>query len=739
MRALVKQEAGPGLVMTEVPEPEIGINDVLIRVDRTGICGTDLHIEEWNEWAQQAVPIPLVIGHEFVGEIVEIGSNVKDYGSGDLVSGEGHVVCGRCRNCMAGRRHLCADARGIGVNRPGAFAELIALPVTNVWHHDASIDRDVAAIFDPFGNAVHSALQFPVLGEDVLITGAGPIGLMAAAVVRHAGARYVVITDVNPYRLELARKMGVTVALDVRDGSLAETQEALGMKEGFDVGLEMSGNPAALRDMVENLSHGASIAMLGSARGAVRDRLEHRDLRPAHDPRRLRPGDVRDLVHDDGDAAERPRHRTGDHAPLPRGSVRGSVRGDPHRGDGQGAPALDGRAVTTETVRPALAAELEEIRDAGLEKPERVLTSPQRARVRVRGREGDVLNLCANNYLGLADHPEVIAAAHTAMEEWGFGLASVRFICGTQELHKDLEDALSAFLGMEDTILYGSCFDANGGLFEVLLGEDDAVISDELNHASIIDGVRLSKAKRFRYRNNDMDDLETQLKEAAGARRRLIATDGVFSMDGYLADLSAICDLAERHDAMVMVDDSHAVGFMGPGGRGTPEHHGVMDRVDILTGTMGKALGGASGGYLSGPREVVELLRQRSRPYLFSNTIAPAVVGGSLKAIELLTASTELRDRLEEHTRFFRAEMEAAGLDVLPGEHPIVPVMLGDAALAGRMAEAMLEKGVYVIGFSYPVVPKGKARIRAQVSAAHTREDLSLAVEAFAASKEELT
>jgi threonine 3-dehydrogenase len=263
MRALVKQEAGPGLVMTEVPEPEIGINDVLIRVDRTGICGTDLHIEEWNDWAQQAVPVPLVIGHEFVGEIIDVGSNVKDYGPGDLVSGEGHVVCGRCRNCMAGRRHLCADATGIGVNRPGAFAELIALPVTNVWHHDVSIDRDVAAIFDPFGNAVHSALQFPVLGEDVLITGAGPIGLMAAAVARHAGARYVVITDVNPYRLELARKMGVTVALDVREGSLAETQGSLGMKEGFDVGLEMSGNPAALRDMVENLSHGASIALLG--------------------------------------------------------------------------------------------------------------------------------------------------------------------------------------------------------------------------------------------------------------------------------------------------------------------------------------------------------------------------------------------------------------------------------------------------------------------------------------------
>jgi glycine C-acetyltransferase len=397
-----------------------------------------------------------------------------------------------------------------------------------------------------------------------------------------------------------------------------------------------------------------------------------------------------------------------------------------------------GERVTSASIRPALAAELEEIRASGLEKPERVLTSPQGAHVGVRGREGEVLNLCANNYLGLADHPEVIAAAHAATEQWGFGLASVRFICGTQAIHKDLEDALSAFLGTEDTILFSSCFDANGGLFEVLLGAEDAVISDELNHASIIDGVRLSKAQRFRYANNDMDDLERQLKEASGARRRLIATDGVFSMDGYLADLPAICDLAERHDALVVVDDSHAVGFMGRGGRGTHEHHGVMDRVDILTGTLGKAMGGASGGYVSGPREVVALLRQRARPYLFSNTIAPAVVGGSLKAIELLTASTELRDRLEENTRFFRDEMTAAGLNVLPGEHPIVPVMIGDAALAGRMAESMLEKGVYVVGFSYPVVPKGKARIRAQVSAAHTKDDLAFAVKAFAETNAEL-
>jgi glycine C-acetyltransferase len=394
--------------------------------------------------------------------------------------------------------------------------------------------------------------------------------------------------------------------------------------------------------------------------------------------------------------------------------------------------------VTTRTVEPALERELDDIRDAGLEKPERVLTTPQGARVGVRGGDRDVLNLCANNYLGLADHPDVIAAAHAALDEWGFGLASVRFICGTQELHKRLEDALTRFLGTEDTILYSSCFDANGGLFEVVLTDEDAVISDELNHASIIDGIRLSKARRLRYRNNDMDDLEARLGEAGDARRRLIATDGVFSMDGFLANLPAICQLAERYDAMVMVDDSHAVGFMGAHGRGTHEHHAVMDRVDILTGTLGKAMGGASGGYVSGRREIVELLRQRSRPYLFSNAVAPPVIGGSLKAIELLERSTELRDRLMENTRTFRSRIVEAGLDVLPGEHPIVPVMVGDAGLAGRIADAMLAKGVYVIGFSYPVVPKGRARIRAQVSAAHTDEDLALAIRAFAEARAEV-
>jgi glycine C-acetyltransferase len=388
-------------------------------------------------------------------------------------------------------------------------------------------------------------------------------------------------------------------------------------------------------------------------------------------------------------------------------------------------------------MRERILRQLGEIREAGLYKQERVITTPQDARIEVAGGQR-VLNFCANNYLGLAEHPAVIQSAHEALDRWGYGMASVRFICGTQEIHKELERRLSEFLGTEDTILYTSCFDANGGLFETLLDSEDAILSDSLNHASIIDGVRLSKAQRFRYQNDDMQDLESRLKAASGARSRMIATDGVFSMDGYIANLPAICDLAENYDSLVMVDDSHAVGFMGRHGRGTPEYHNVTGRVDIITGTLGKALGGASGGYTSGRKEIIELLRQRSRPYLFSNTVAPAIVGASLKALELLMESTELRDRLESNTKFFRAGMQNLGLNILPGEHPICPLMLGDAALATRMADALLEKGIYVIGFSYPVVPQGKARIRCQISAAHTEEDLKFAIEQFATVGKEL-
>jgi glycine C-acetyltransferase len=384
-----------------------------------------------------------------------------------------------------------------------------------------------------------------------------------------------------------------------------------------------------------------------------------------------------------------------------------------------------------------LDAQLSDIRAAGTYKRERVIVTPQNTTIRVADGH-PVLNLCANNYLGLAQHPAVAAAAREALEKWGYGLASVRFICGTQGVHKELEARISRFLGTEDTILYSSCFDANGGLFETLLGEEDAIISDELNHASIIDGIRLCKAQRFRYANNDMADLEAKLQAAAGARFKIVATDGVFSMDGYVANLRGICDLADRHGALAMVDDSHAVGFMGRTGRGTPEHCGVMGRVDVITGTLGKALGGASGGYTSGRREIIEVLRQRSRPYLFSNTLCPSIAGATLRVLELLSESTALRDQLEANTRFFRQAMSSVGFTVLPGEHPIVPIMLGDAALASKLADLMLEKGVYVIGFSFPVVPKGKARVRTQISAAHSKDELSFAVDKFSEAKREL-
>lgn len=382
---------------------------------------------------------------------------------------------------------------------------------------------------------------------------------------------------------------------------------------------------------------------------------------------------------------------------------------------------------------------LNNIESEGLYKQERIITSPQKANIKVKGGQ-QVLNMCANNYLGLSNNSEIIEAAKKSYDDWGYGLSSVRFICGTQQIHKELENKISEFLGMEDTILYTSCFDANGGLFETILTADDAVISDELNHASIIDGVRLCKAQRYRYKNNNMDDLKAKLDEAKAnnAKQILIATDGVFSMDGFIANLKGICDLADEYDAMVMVDDSHAVGFMGKHGKGTHEYNDVMGRVDIITGTLGKALGGASGGYTSARQEIVDLLRQRSRPYLFSNTVAPSIVSASIKVLDMLSSTTDLRDKLEENTKYFREKIKEAGFEIKEGEHPIVPIMLGDAVLSQKMASKLLEKGIYVIGFFYPVVPKGTARIRMQISAAHSKDDLDFAIEKFKEVKEEM-
>ena len=662
MKALVKQEAAPGLWLTEVPEPKIGINDVLIEVLKTGICGTDLHIYVWDAWARKTVPVGLVVGHEFVGRVVAVGTNVNDFHPGDIVSGEGHVVCGRCRNCMAGRRHLCAHTQGVGVNRSGAFAELIALPMTNVWHHDPQLSREVQSIFDPLGNAVHSALSFPVLGEDVLITGAGPIGIMAAAVVRHAGARHVVITDVNPFRLELAQRMGVTRAVDVRQENLRDVQEALHMTEGFDIGLEMSGNANAFRDMLQQMCHGGRIAMLGipSEEIAIDWNIvvfNMLTIKGIYGREMYETWYKMTVMLQSGLQIEpviTHRFHYTDYEARVRGHEVGGLR--------QSCPDVEGRRMMTRQhpVPANITETLHDIRERGLWKHERTITSPQRARIEVSsGRKA--LNMCANNYLGLADHPEVVTAAQQALAEWGFGLASVRFICGTQSIHRQLEQQLSEFLGMEDTILYSSCFDANGGLFETLLGPEDAVISDELNHASIIDGVRLCKAQRYRYKNNDPSDLEARLQEAraAGAREILITSDGVFSMDGYIARLDEICDVADKYRALVHFDDCHATGFLGPGGRGTHEYRGVMGRVDLTTGTLGKALGGGSGGYTSGRRELIDLLRQRSRPYLFSNSVAPPMVGGALKALQLAREQAEFREQLSRNTQFFRREMTA--------------------------------------------------------------------------------
>jgi len=396
-------------------------------------------------------------------------------------------------------------------------------------------------------------------------------------------------------------------------------------------------------------------------------------------------------------------------------------------------------ANTMKTAFETYRAELDAIREAGTYKAERIITTPQRSRINTTAADG-VVNMCANNYLGLSSHPRLVEAAKASYDDWGFGLSSVRFICGTQQIHKDLEQRIAKFVGMEDAILYSSCFDANGGLFEVLLNAEDAIISDELNHASIIDGVRLCKAKRYRYKNNNMEDLRKQLEDAraTGCKRIMIATDGVFSMDGYIANLKGVCDLAEEFDAMVMVDDSHAVGFMGAHGRGTAEYCDVMGRVDIITGTFGKAMGGASGGYTASKKEIVDLLRQRSRPYLFSNTLAPAICAATIETINILEESTALRDKVHENAAYFRAEMEKHGFDMLPGEHPIVPVMLYDPKVANEFARRMLDKGVYVVGFCYPVVPKGRDRVRTQISAGHTKEDLDFAVKCFAEVKAEM-
>ena len=524
MLALVKTAPEPGLRLRTVPDPVIGINDVLIRVRKTGICGTDLHIESWDPWAAKTIKPPLIAGHEFVGEIVETGSNVMDYTAGDIVSGEGHVTCGRCRHCLAGRRHLCANTVGLGVGRDGAFAEYVALPMTNVWHHWPGVDEEVAAIFDPFGNAVHTALAFPVLGEDVLITGAGPIGLMATAVVRHAGARFVVVSEPNPTRRALAARMGATVTVDPLTERLEDVQRSLGMVEGFDVGLEMSGNPAAIRAMMDGMAHGGSIAILGHPHPGHLHRRQRDRVQAAHDPGDLRPGDVRDLVQDDGDAAVGHGHHAGDHPPLPVPRARGGLRRRTLRRLRQGHPRLDSvrhARMSTPGPRPNPLAHLDDelaaLRERHLYRPLRVMSSAQGPIVSLDDRR--VISLSSNNYLGLSHPPAHEGCGHPRRGAAASGSGAVRTIAGTMKLHEELETALAAFKHTEAVLTFQSGFTANTGVIPTITGENDLIVCDELNHASIIDGVRLSKAPRVVFKHADVDDLEARPREARAKGR----------------------------------------------------------------------------------------------------------------------------------------------------------------------------------------------------------------------------
>ena len=757
MLALVKTKAGPGLEMAEVPEPAVGINDVLIRVRKAGICGTDLHIASWDAWAERTIRPPLVVGHEFVGEIVEVGSNVSDFRPGDIVSGEGHVVCGRCRHCMAGQRHLCAHSIGLGVGRDGAFAEYVALPMANVWHHWPGIDEDVAAIFDPFGNAVHTALRFEVLGEDVLVTGAGPIGLMAIAVVRHAGARHVVVSEPNAYRRALAERMGATrrggPGLGRSHGRPARAGHGGGLRRRpRDVG-PGGGHPHGHRQHGPWRTHGAAghpqrAGQPGPGRGHLQD---------ADHQRHLRPPDVRDLVQDERHAPVRPGHPTGHHASLrlpgPRHGLRhrqlGRSRGRccstgacreragsrprtpdvPGTGAGRVAPG-DPLAFVSEAVLS--------LRAQHLYRPLRRLSSAQGPVCVVDGRE--VISFSSNDYLGLTHHPRLRAAAEQAVRDFGVGSGAVRTIAGTLDLHEQLEEDLADFKQVEATLVFQSGFTANTGVIPAIAGVADLLVSDALNHASIIDGMRLSRARREVYAHKDVAALRTVLANAVAHghpetgepyRLILVVTDGVFSMDGDICPLPGIVEAAEEHGAAVLIDDAHASGVLGDHGRGTVDHFGLHGRVAIQVGTLSKAVG-VLGGYVAGSAALRDLLTQWARPFLFSTSHPPAVAAACIEALRVMQEEDGLFERLWTNTRRFKTELARLGFDTGASETPITPILVGDSEAAIRFSDRLFEAGVFATSVVYPTVPLDGARLRTIVTAAHTDEHLDRALETMA-------
>ena len=730
--------------LVERPMPVVGAHDVLIRVHHAGVCGTDLHIWEWDAWAAGRLRPPLIIGHEFAGEIVDLGSDARAEGflaAGDLVTAEGHVICGHCLPCRTGNGHLCVRTSIIGVDRDGAFAEYIAMPASNVMKLDG-IPTELGAIMDPIGNAVHTALEGgQVPACTALVIGCGPIGCFAAGVLRASGASLVLASDFNATRRKLAAGMGAHHVFDpATDDVVARSRELTGGL-GVDLVCEMSGHPSGHAQAFAAARPGGRVNLLGTpsrttevdfARdiifkgltlyGVTGRKMYSTWIQMAH---LLQSGqlDPRPVITHRFPAPSRSRGRDRCH--------QGWIGRESHSGD---------CLVSTDDTRNALERRLqdglEQFRRDGVYKRFNYLDSPQSARVQMEGR-GEVIILSSNDYLGLSDHPAVMAAGkEPGIDRFGAGTASVRFICGTFTIHRELEAACAGLVGLEASVSFVSCWNANEALPATVLTEQDLILSDQLNHASIIDGMRLAKAitkcETGVFPHGDYAELDRKLAAAPDRKVKMVVSDGIFSMEGSIVNLPALMAVCRKHGAILWIDDSHATGVLGPTGRGTPEHFGLHGQVDIITSTLGKALGGAAGGFVAGSSALCDYIMQRARPQLFTNALPPTVAASAMAAIQVLESEPQRVARLKENTAYFRRRLVELGFRPLPGDTPIVPVILGETAAAIRMSELLLDEGVFVTGFGYPVVPQGQARVRCQVSAAHSREDLDQALAAFA-------
>ncbi len=765
-------EGSRGFIKRELPMPNLdetkNPNDalcVIVRVMYAGMCGSDRGMwcrNSFSDMVKNSLKTQektmRIMGHEFVGEVMQVGSMVEsttyDIHVGSFISGDSHVTCGRCYQCRLGEQEVCRDQSILGISIDGIYAEYVKIPAKNLWAVDFSRVRpEVCALFDPFGNAVHALSKVDVRGNRIAIFGAGQIGMFSILLARYFGAAKVIAIDTNPSNLEIAKKLGAheTILIDTAvqkehaydpDRGAIEKIKELTHDKGVDVSFEMAGFNSSVNNCIEATRYGGHIILFGIKDGdfilpnfsslVVKGFTLHNVIgRQIFKTWQIAQRMLSDKKNGIQDAIWEIILNKGEGPIISLDEY--SIELVEEKMKQYPKLVFNMQPMQRHTAAPDLRSVckkvVDEIKDGGLYKEQRVLSTRQGAHVTANGRE--LLNFCANNYLGLAGRQELVEVAKQALEMYGYGMSSVRFICGTQTIHRALEQKIAAFLRKEDAITFTSCWDANEAVFAALLTDEDAIISDELNHASIIDGIRLCKAERKVYKHMDMVDLEEQLKASQDKRLRCVVTDGVFSMDGDVASLKEICDLAEKYNAYVVVDDSHATGFLGVTGRGAAEATGTLDRVDIITTTFGKALGGANGGAIAGPREFIELLHQRARTTLFTNTLPPVVAATTMYVLDVIEQHPELRERLMENTLYFRSRMTGAGFNIPKSIHPIVPIMLGEGRLAAGMARDMLEEGIYVIGFSYPVVPQGKARIRVQISAAHSKEQIDILVAAF--------